>query len=230
LKRYLQSFFSIIYPDICTNCSRVLIQQEETLCTHCFLDIPVLDYHLQENNPIILDLPNGHFVSNAFVFMKYNKEGLAPKLLNQLKYKGNNLVGSSLGKWFSHHMFSDIEPLKLDYIIPVPIHISKKRHRGYNQVEVIARELETILKIPMETNFLGRRRTKKAQVKKSKFKRWEKSEEQYYLRAGSENLKDSSVLLVDDVITTGATIDSIICLLNALGVAGIYIACIATGK
>lgn len=208
----------------------MLIQQEHVLCTYCFLDIPVLGYHLQDNNPIILDVPNGAYVTNAFVFMKYNKQGIAQKLLNQLKYKGNEQVGSALGKWFAHHIHSEIESLALDYIIPVPIHKSKKRIRGYNQVEIIAQEMEIVFNVPMKTSFLGRNKTVKSQAKKSKFKRWENSEEQYYLRKGSEKLTGASVLLVDDVITTGATVASIIDLMISLNVGKLYLACVATGK
>lgn len=207
-----------------------MIQQEETLCTHCLLDIPILGYHLRKDNPIILDLPNGYFVTNAYVYMKYNKKGVAQKLLNELKYKGNKRVGYSLGKWFASYIQRELQSLKIDYIIPVPTHKSKRRIRGYNQVEVIASELESNLNIPMEVNLLGRNRTKKSQVKKSKLKRWESSEKQYYLKKESKKLKGASVLLVDDVITTGATISSIVDLMIVSGVSKLYVACIATGK
>ncbi|MGL1884880.1 MAG: phosphoribosyltransferase family protein [Reichenbachiella sp.] len=189
-----------------------------------------MDYHNANPNPISHDLFNAHKVSSAYAFIKYNKEGIAQKLLYKLKYAQNRKVGEFLGRMMAHDMQYFVKGNHIDLIIPVPIHKSKKKRRGYNQTEVLAEAISGVLNIEIRASLVARNESKQSQAKKGKLKRWANIEKQYYIKDDTASLAGRNILVLDDVITTGATVTVLINLLAQMNPARIYVACVATGK
>ncbi|MEP2277706.1 MAG: ComF family protein [Reichenbachiella sp.] len=229
IKKYWKDFISLIYPNVCYNCDVALVEGEERICLRCFRDFPLTQYHQMDPNPLIQMTSGNLKVKGAFCFMKFNKDGIAQKLLHELKYKNNAPIGLLLGEWFANYIKEEIEKAKIDAIIPVPLHKSKQRKRGYNQSEVIARGLNKITGIKVINDAMIRTKNVSTQTKKGKVGRWQNVDSLYKIEK-NKDIKGKRVLLLDDVITTGATIGTAAEVLAESEVAEIYLGCIASGK
>jgi len=146
-------------------------------------------------------------IEEARSFLYYQKDGITQKLIHQLKYKNQPEIGEFIGEWFGSNLtgmnvFEDV-----DYIVPVPLHPQKKRKRGYNQVTLFGETLSKILGIEYKSNVLIRFSTTKTQTLKQRFERFSDSKTKFKL-ANTTIFENKHVLLIDDVITTGATIEA----------------------
>ena len=229
LKKYWNNFISLIYPKVCYHCETPLVEGEEIICLRCYRDFPLLYYHIQQPNPL-LDMSSGVAkIRGAFGLMKLNTDGIAQKLLYELKYRGNIEVGLLLGECFYNHLYKNLQLAKIDSVIPVPIHRDKKRKRGYNQSDIIGKGICDLNKMELLDRVLIRKRNIGSQTKKGKVERWLNVNDLYEVKDPNQ-LKGRTVLLLDDVITTGATITMAAELLATTEVKAIYLGCIATGK
>ncbi|WP_370088410.1 ComF family protein [Ekhidna sp.] len=222
----LKDFISLIFPQNCINCQQSLISAEDYLCTPCKIDLPRTNDHKLESNDLHRKFVFEPKIKSATAFMYFHKGGIAQKLLHQLKYKGKKDLGILLGYWFAPNlseMGTDV-----DFIIPVPLHKSKKRKRGFNQSECIAEGLSETLEKPVELNLVTRLVATQSQTRKSKVQRWRNLENVY--SKVDRDLTGMSILIVDDVITTGATVGMLCDRLIEANAAAIHIACIARGK
>ena len=229
IKKYWKDFLSLIYPNLCYNCEVALVEGEEKICLRCYRDFPLTNFHQIEPNPLLQMASGNPKVRGGFCYMKFNKHGIAQKLLHELKYKGNAPVGLLLGEWFAKHIEKELSDLEIDGIIPIPIHKSKKRKRGYNQSEVIARGMSKSTGIDILNDVLIRTKNVTTQTKKGKVDRWQNMDDLYQVE-DAKSLEGKRILLLDDVITTGATIGMAAETLAAAGVHSIYLGCIASGK
>ena len=229
LKKYWKGFLSLLYPNNCLNCETALIDGEEHICLRCFQDIPRTNYHKINPNPLLSSLTGNYQPAGAFAYMRFNKKGIAQILLHELKYKGNTSLGISLGEWFGADTLKELHLLNLDMIVPIPLHPKKRKIRGFNQAEMIANGLSSQIGVPVVVDELRRIRNVATQTKKGKVERWINVNDLYQLR-GETFFSDKSILLIDDVITTGATIGVAAELLASSGTKAVYLACIATGK
>ena len=229
LKKHLKDFISLIFPNTCLNCNMSLVEGEEILCLRCFSDLPLTNYHLVKPNPVLEYYSTNLKVSDAFSFLKFESKGIAQKLLHQLKYKGYTDVGIKLGEWFAKHLNEEMAKAKVDFIVPNPLHRDKKRKRGFNQTEFIAIGMSHVLVIPVRSDMLIRTRNVSTQTKKEKVDRW-KNMESLYKIIDPEKCRGKRILLIDDVITTGATIGAAAEVIAQSEVESIIIGCIATGK
>ena len=168
-------------------------------------------------------------VDGAFCFMKYNQGGIAQVLLHELKYKGNTDIGINLGLWFGNYIKKELFSANVDCIVPVPLHKKKLKSRGYNQCQLIAAGMTRATGIPTQDNELLRLAHAQTQTKKGKIDRWLNTEGVYGFR-NSQIFSGKNVLLVDDVITTGATMVSALEALSDAGVNKLYMSCIASGR
>jgi len=216
-------FISLIFPRNCINCDRSLTKQEQCLCMHCKIDLPFTDDHKHRENEFIQKfafIPN---IESARSFLYFRQRGIAQKLLHQLKYQGRKDVGEVLAKWFA----PCLNDLSVDLVIPVPLHKRKQRKRGFNQSEILAQHIAEAIGIDMQKDVIRRVYSINSQTKKSKIGRW-KGMENVYSEA-DDLIQGKSVLLIDDVITTGATIGMLCERLSEKNVKEIHIACIARG-
>ncbi|MEO9965843.1 MAG: ComF family protein [Reichenbachiella sp.] len=229
LKKYWNDFISLIYPDICYNCEVALVPGEEKICLRCYRDFPLSEHHLSATNRLLEISTQVSKVRGAFCYMKFNKHGIAQKLLHELKYNGNTSLGICLGQWFGKYIYTELASAEIDYIIPLPLHKKKQRLRGFNQSEVIAQGMSEATGIKVLSGCLIRERNVSTQTKKGRVERWQNTDDIYAIK-DADILKGKNIFLVDDVITTGATVGSALELLCTTGVSALYFGCIASGK
>ncbi|MEO9482871.1 MAG: phosphoribosyltransferase family protein [Ekhidna sp.] len=220
----LQDFISLIFPRNCVNCEQSLVSQENYLCTACKIDLPITNDNKNPENGLYQKFAFEKRIASATSYLFFQRKGMTQKLLHQLKYKGKKELGFILGQWFS----DSLRKLDVDFIIPVPLHKSKIRQRAYNQSEQIARGIASALDIQLRSDLVIRNVATQTQTMKSKAERWLNVENVY--SDIKEDLSGQSVMVVDDVITTGATVGMLCQRLVAANVATIHIASIARGK
>ncbi|MFY0605503.1 MAG: ComF family protein [Cyclobacteriaceae bacterium] len=227
IKEYLQDFVDMVYPRVCLGCDTILLYQEEHICMRCKFSLPKTNYHTRKPNRLDQKFVFEPKVMAVAAYLHYNKKGIARKLIGELKYKGVQEVGSMLGYWFANDLKAAEWPV--DLIIPVPLHVSKLKRRGFNQSEIIANGLAENLKVPVVTDVVSRVKNTNTQTRKNKVERWQNMDMVYSVQ-NTTLIKGKNVLVVDDVLTTGATMGQLVESLAKEGVAGIYIATLAAGQ
>jgi len=218
-----RDFVSLFYPEVCITCGEGLAHKEEFICTSCFYKLPKTDYHNYPNNPLYRAFYGRAEIRAAASYCYYAKGGMVQDLVHEIKYNGKKELGTSFGKWYGIEL-KPIHPFsELDCIIPVPLHPKKLKRRGYNQSTFFAEGLAKTLNIQVISNGLTRVRDTETQTNKSRFSRWENVKDVFTV-TNKEQLMGKHVLLVDDIITTGATLEACIHVLNSVPVASVSIA------
>ncbi len=217
---YFKSFIELFFPRICCACGNSLLAHEEILCTLCEYQLPKTNYHLQAENPLTETLWGRVAIEHVSAFYHFHKGTKVQHLLHQLKYKGKHEVGTHLGKIYGKELLASPFYQKIDVIVPVPLHPKKKRKRGYNQSEMIAKGLSEVMKIPMDITTLIKKHVSESQTRKNRFNRWLNVKEVFAV-SDLQRLKYKHILLVDDVFTTGATCDA--CATQLLKIDGVKI-------
>jgi ComF family protein len=202
-----KDFISLFFPNYCFGCNQSLVKGEDTLCTNCLLELPKTNYHLTEENPIKNKLIGRLPLKHALAFLKFRKSGIVQHLMHQLKYNNQPDVGVKLGRSYGYELARHGYQNEFDVIVPVPLHASRQRKRGYNQSAKFAEGLSEALGIPWDESISIRTSTTGTQTKKSKHERWENVKSVFDIN-DNQKIKDLRILLVDDVITTGATIEA----------------------
>ena len=200
-------FLSLIFPKICYACGKSLFKSEDCICTYCHYHLPRTNFHLNAENPV-LKLFRGrvdiHAASSMYLF---SKGGKVQRLIHQLKYRGKKEIGVSLGKYYGRDLKSSSFFSSADMVIPVPLHLNKIKKRGYNQSEMFALGMAETLEKTHENEVLVRAYASATQTRKSRFARWQNVEEVFKVVA-PEKLEGKHILLADDVVTTGATLEA----------------------
>jgi ComF family protein len=208
VSRLLKDFLSLIYPRLCITCGNDLSKHENLMCTKCELDLPRTQYHKEPENPIEQTFWGRVKIEKASAYFFYSKGSRYQKLIHDLKYKGKQFIGYELGRKMASEL-GNTALSSVDVIVPVPLHPKKLKKRGYNQSECIAKGLSEALKIETNSHSLYRKTNTQSQTKKSRFDRWENVKDVFAIK-NKHVFSDKHVLLVDDVITTGATLEACI--------------------
>lgn len=203
-------FISLLFPRLCYGCGNHLVRNESLICTECFVMIPRTNYHLNPDNPVSQLFWGRCRMEKAAAFSYYTRDSRIRKMIHQLKYKGARDIGSELGRIYAVSLRSSNFLDDIDMIIPVPLHPSKKRQRGFNQSDEISRGISSVSGLPVDTGTLIRKTGSKTQTRKSRYDRWTNVRD-IFLVTDEEKLKGQHILLVDDVITTGSTIEACAC-------------------
>jgi len=217
-------FISLLFPRLCYGCGGYLLRNEYLICTECYVVIPRTGYHLKSDNPVEQLFWGRCLIEKAAAFSFYNKGSRIRKLIHNLKYKGIKEIGYELGRIYGLSLKSSGFTADIDMIIPVPLNPSKKRIRGFNQSEVISSGISAATGLPLNTGSLIRVKSSATQTKKSRYERWV-NVEGIFLVTDQKVLAGCHILLVDDVITTGSTIESCAC--ELLKVEGVRISVVA---
>jgi ComF family protein len=204
---YIDDLISLFYPRICLACGNTLFRQEDTICTYCLFHLPKTNFHKEADNPVSRIFWGRVPLYSAAAYYHFGKGGKVQHLIHQLKYKGHQEIGVYIGKLYGLELLESPLFSGVDFIMPVPLHLSKLRKRGYNQSELFAAGLCNSLPARLDIHSLYRRLASETQTRKSRFSRWENVKEIFALR-DEEKLTGKHLLLVDDVITTGATIEA----------------------
>jgi len=227
MKSQLADFLSLIYPRVCLHCRKPLSRAEEFLCLPCELSLPKSTY-LTNKDELCKKFAFQPKVIAAFAYLDFNKFGIAQKLVHNLKYQGKTQLGVWLGQRFGKELSKqDIAPF--DALIPSPLHANRQRQRGYNQSACLAQGMSEALQVPVLEDLVARSRETTTQTKKSKLKRWENMESVFEVTK-PQDVEGRHLLIVDDVITSGATIGMLCDELAKENPASISVAALAAGK
>lgn len=224
VKKYAEDFLSLFFPELCCACGDHLVSQEYQLCTNCLFDLPYTDFFRQAENPVARQFWGRIPVQSAFAYLYFHKQGKVQNLIHHLKYKNRPLLGNLLGEMCGRELSKSNYASVIDLIIPVPLHPSRLKSRGYNQSHCIAEGLAATLQIPLGEKYLHRSKSTSTQTHKGRFERFENMVEVFCLENAGD-LVGKHILLVDDVITTGATLEA--CALCLLEVSGLKISIMA---
>lgn len=203
----INDFMSLIYPRLCEACGNNLFRHETYICNYCRVSLPRTNYHRFTDNELSRAFAGRVPFQTACSFYLYDKKGRVQKLLHAIKYQSQTGLAEHLGKLYAENLHTDSALASVDVIVPVPLHKNKLKARGFNQSEFFARGLSGILAKPVDTSSLIRIKDTATQTRKKKYARWENVEGIFRLNT-LHTLQKKHVLLVDDVITTGATIEA----------------------
>jgi ComF family protein len=230
VKDYLSDFVELVYPKVCLACTAKLMKGEELICTACDLDLPETGFYKNLQNPLFQRFWGRVDLQSAVALYYFTKGSSVQHLLHQLKYKGRGEAGILLGKNLGRELKKENSIVKdVDLILPVPLHWKKLRTRGYNQCDYIAQGISEATGIEWSDKILTREIENISQTKKSKFERWDNVSGIFKV-ADVKALTGKHVLLVDDVVTTGATAESCISTLLQVPDIKVSFAAIATAK
>ena len=204
--QFINQFFDLVFPRSCAACGVSMVMNEKFICTQCLLELPKTNFHKHKNNPVAQSFWGRVNIEDATAYYFFEKGSKFKNLIHNIKYKGQKELGLGLGKIFGQELKHTKFGL-VDEIIPVPLHYRKKRQRGFNQSERIAKGLAESLCKPLNTKQLYRAKANPTQTNKSRYERWENVEGIFKLK-DPESLKGKHILLVDDVLTTGSTIEA----------------------
>ena len=207
LGKIAADMYKLFYPTACAGCGKVLVKGEDVICLHCRQRLPQTNFHLQPGNRMEKHFWGKVDFERAAAFVHFHKNSGVQRMLHMLKYNGRRDVGYYLGRLYGAELKSTNPFCEADLVIPVPLHPSKQRRRGFNQAETIARGLADELEIPCRTDLLLRTAFTETQTKKNRLQRWI-NVGKVFVCTDSELLTGKRIILVDDVITTGATLEA----------------------
>lgn len=203
----LNSLLQLFFPNLCASCNKNLFRGEDTICNVCLNDLPKTDFHHFIVNPVSKIFEGRVRLKTATSLFYFNKGGKVQNLMHKLKYKNRPEIGVFLGEIYANSLLESPFYENIDVILPIPIHWKKRKIRGYNQAASFAFGLNKIYKADYSDEYLIKNEFTESQIRKSRYERFENSKEKYQVLA-PEKIKDKNILLVDDVITSGSTIES----------------------
>lgn len=225
----LKTLLSLIFPEYCLGCEHCLIKGEVLICTHCLYALPQTDFHLRTAHELLDKFGGKLPLSYALAYLKFTKQGRVQKILHALKYQGCQKIGELLGFWYGYTLRQAQLHQAFDLIIPIPLHPSKQKKRGYNQSDCFARGLSEAMDVHWLAQGLIRTKANPSQTTLGKLARWENVSQIFEVNP-SINIKGQRVLLVDDVVTTGSTLEAGLRTLYQAGAKEISFAAIAVAE
>jgi ComF family protein len=224
-----ESIINLFFPKVCSGCSSFLLSNENVICTVCRHDIPLTNHHLNPENDAFKKFYGRIPVIHTSALFYFHKKGIVQELIHNLKYKGHEEIGTILGEWYAEDL-KNINLLKsVDEIIPVPLHRRKLKERGYNQVTAFGKALSSSLNLNYNDSLLIRNVYSKTQSKKNLLGRTEGIETIFDV-SFTEKDHHKHFLLIDDVITTGATLEACSHALLKIPGAKISVICMAMAQ
>jgi ComF family protein len=196
-----------LFPHICSGCGSDIIDKESTLCMRCIAEMPETNFHFHQGNPVEKIFWGRLPIVHATAQYYFTKESLIQHLIHQLKYKGNKELGKQLGRLMGYDLKKCGRFQNIDILVPLPLFPSKEKKRGYNQSMILCQGIAEVTSIEIAKNVIIRTQHTETQTKKGRMERWKNMEGKFEL-VGSETIRGKNILLVDDVITTGATLEA----------------------
>ena len=207
LTRHVDDLLELFFPELCVTCGERLLSHEKYVCLNCWKDLPQTHFHLEAENKVAQLFWGRVQIENATSFFTYRKGSRYQQLIHFIKYKGLKELGYETGRRFGFELNESAEFRSVDWIIPVPLHPKKLKRRGYNQSEWIARGIADAMQKPVSTDNLIRKIFTSTQTRKNRFERWQNVEGIFDI-AQPEDFENKHILLIDDVVTTGSTLEA----------------------
>lgn len=217
---YFLDFLALFFPELCAACGKNLFKNEQVICTNCIYHLPLTNFHSDPENRVARQLWGRFPFIQAGSFVYFQKGNKVQNIMHQLKYNNRPEAGFRMGQLYAYELSRSGNWQKPDLLIPVPLHPSKLKKRHYNQSEYIANGIASVLNIPVIVNNLLRIENTETQTRKSRFARYENLKGAFLIK-DTASLNDKHILLVDDVMTTGATLEA--CSVELLLIEGVHL-------
>lgn len=207
LSNILEEALQLFYPHVCAGCGDDLHGKLQLICFNCLQQLPHTDFAKIPDNQIEHIFYGRAKIESACSIFYFSKGQIIQQLIHQLKYKGNQEIGIYLGKLIGDQLLNSGRFKNIDAIIPLPMHPDKQRKRGYNQAEILAKGISQKLNVPVLNDIVVRSKTTTTQTNKQRVERWTNVDGTFVIQNQSSFI-GKNILLVDDVITTGATLEA----------------------
>lgn len=207
ISKILNDINTILFPLLCFGCNARLYRGEKVLCALCRDEIPITDHNYNTENAVDRAFYGRVPIIKGAAFLYFEDKGIVKNLIHHLKYNGQKQISAFLGDWFGSRLKTSQDHPEFDLVIPVPLHPQKQRKRGYNQVEDFGRKLAAHLGAEFDNSILIKSRHTPTQTTRSRWHRWRYQQGEYEVEH-LDLISGKRILLVDDVITTGATMES----------------------
>ncbi|MDY7394141.1 phosphoribosyltransferase family protein [Aureibaculum sp. 2210JD6-5] len=205
--QFFRDIYHLFFPKICASCKEQLLQNEVTVCLKCRFELPITDFTDETNNKVEKTFFGRLPIIFGTSLFYYKTKGKSQQLIYQLKYNGQQDIGTFLGNWMGEVLKNSKRFPKIDYVVPVPLHDKKLKIRGYNQLTTFGLSISKIIKVPYVDDVLIRKSVTETQTLKQRFDRWKNVQEIFHVD-NPNFFNNKHVLLIDDVITTGATLEA----------------------
>ena len=206
-KELKNSILHVLFPHVCDGCGSDIIDEESSLCMKCIAEMPETNFHVHANNPIEKIFWGRLPIISATAQYYFIKESLMQHLMHQLKYKGNKELGKQLGRLMGHDLQKTSRFSRVDILVPLPLFPSKEKRRGYNQATILCEGIAEVMNTEIVRDAITRTQFTETQTRKGRIERWQNMEGKFEL-VNPEKIRNKNILLVDDVITTGATLEA----------------------
>lgn len=206
VKEIKESVLHLFFPHICTGCGSDILNVESALCMRCVDAMPETNFELHPDNPVEKSFWGRLPLNGATAQFYFTKESLMQHLMHQFKYKGNRELGIQLGRMMGEQIMNSGR-FDADALVPLPLFPAKEKRRGYNQATVLCQGIAERMKIPILDKAITRPQHTETQTKKGRIERWKNMEGKFIL-SDPDAIKNKHLLLIDDVVTTGATLEA----------------------
>lgn len=203
----MKSLINLFFPQVCYACSHLLSDNEDGICVNCRHELPTTGFHFYDNEVVKNVLYGRANIENATALFRFEKKGIVQNLIHGLKYRGYENIGILLGDWLGNELCNIAAYRDIDIVIPVPLHEQKLKQRGYNQVAKFGQRIAIALNAKYMDDVLVKITNTTSQTARQRLARWNKSDELFALKNISF-IEHKHILLVDDIITTGATLEA----------------------
>ena len=206
-KEIKESLLHLLFPHVCAGCGSDILSEQNVLCMRCMNAMPETNFELHAGNPVEKIFWGRLPLINATAQFYFTKESLMQHLMHQFKYKGNKELGKQLGRLMGNDLRQTNRFNNIDALIPLPLFPAKEKKRGYNQATVLCEGIAEIMDVEVLKDVIIRIQHTETQTKKGRMERWENMEGKFEL-VNPAKIQNKHVLLVDDVVTTGATLEA----------------------
>lgn len=207
LKQFLAGLTHLLFPHTCQGCGSDILNKDQLICLSCYQQLPITNFHFHQSNPVEKIFWGRIPVEAAASLLYFNKGSVLQQLLHELKYKGKKEIGHYLGKEMGAAFSQTGRFARLDGLIPLPLFPAREKKRGYNQATMIAEGFSEATGVPVWGNVINRTHSTETQTNKSRMERWKNMEGRFEL-INPGLIINKKILLIDDVLTTGATLES----------------------
>jgi len=203
----INDFIHLFFPHVCTGCGSDILDSNHQLCLRCMSELPATNFFSQTGNPVEKKFYGRLPIENAGAGFFFTKDSLIQRLVYELKYKGNKDIGFYLGQLLAKFLSDNIRFDEIDILVPLPLNEKRQKKRGYNQATMLCNGIASVWKRPVMEKAVRRNINTETQTHKGRITRWENMEGVFTVSEPTL-IKDKHVLLVDDVITTGASLEA----------------------